>query len=201
MRSQYTNSLNNYHEYKATGKVANQLDMDRVEKIEKENAELKTTLKKILDRLDTIESRFAKEAAPAAVEAEDSDVDLFGSDEEDDEENERLKAERAAAYNERLKAKQAIKGVVAAKSNIIFDVKPWDDETDLAEMEKLVRSVQMDGLLWGTAKLVPVGYGIKKIQITCVVEDEKVSTQDLEDTITGFEDFVQSIDVVAFNKI
>ena len=42
-------------------------------------------------RLDTIESRFAKEAAPAAVEAEDSDVDLFGSDEEDDEENERLK--------------------------------------------------------------------------------------------------------------
>jgi translation elongation factor EF-1beta len=62
-----------------------------------------------------------------------------------------------------LKAKQAIKGVVAAKSNMIFDVKPWDDETDLAEMEKLVRSVQMDGLLWGTAKLVPVGYGIKKV--------------------------------------
>ena len=26
------------------------------------------------------------------------------------------------------------------------------------------------------AKLVPVGYGIKKLQIGCVVEDDKVST-------------------------
>lgn len=25
-----------------------------------------------------------------------------------------------------------------------------------------------------TAKLVPVGYGIKKLQISCVVEDDKV---------------------------
>ena len=36
-----------------------------------------------------------------------------------------------------------------AKSNIILDVKPWDDETDMKEMERLVRTVEMDGLLWG----------------------------------------------------
>ena len=46
----------------------------------------------------------------------------------------------------------------------------------MGEMERKVRSVQMDGLLWGSAKLVPVGYGIKKLQITCVVEDDKVRT-------------------------
>lgn len=62
-----------------------------------------------------------------------------------------------------------------AKSSISLDVKPWDDETDLAEMEKLVRSIEMDGLLWGTSKLVPVGYGIKKLHIICVVEDDKVN--------------------------
>ena len=39
-----------------------------------------------------------------------------------------------------------------AKSNIILDVKPWDDETDMAEMEKLVRSIEADGLLWGACK-------------------------------------------------
>ena len=44
-------------------------------------------------------------------------------------------------------------------------------------------------------------YGIKKLQITCVVEDDKVSTDDLEDQITGFDDYVQSMDIVAFNKI
>ena len=41
-----------------------------------------------------------------------------------------------------------------AKSNIILDVKPWDDETDMKEMEKLVRSIEADGLLWGACKFV-----------------------------------------------
>ncbi len=41
-----------------------------------------------------------------------------------------------------------------------------------------------------SAKLVPVGYGIKKLQISCVVEDDKVSTDDLEDQITALEDYV-----------
>jgi|688.fasta_scaffold1454763_1 hypothetical protein len=40
-----------------------------------------------------------------------------------------------------------------AKSNIILDVKPWDDETDMAEMERRVREITSDGLLWGTCKL------------------------------------------------
>lgn len=69
-------------------------------------------------------------------------------------------------------------------------MKPWDDETDMAEMEKAVRSIEMDGLLWGTGKLVAIGYGIKKLQISCVVEDDKVGTDDLEDKITAFEDYV-----------
>lgn len=56
----------------------------------------------------------------------------------------------------------------------MLDVKPWDDETDLGEMEKMVRAIEVDGLLWGASKLVPVGYGIKKLQIGCVVEDDKV---------------------------
>merc|ERR1712042_364828 len=76
-----------------------------------------------------------------------------------------------------------------------------DDEAPLEKMEESVRSVEMDGLLWGTSKFVAVGYGIKKLQITCVVEDDKVSTDDLEDKITAFEDYVQSMDIVAFNKI
>lgn len=43
------------------------------------------------------------------------------------------------------------------------------------------------------AKLVPLAYGIKKLQISCVVEDDKVSTDDLEEQITAFEDYVRLI--------
>ena len=77
-----------------------------------------------------------------------------------------------------------------AKSSIILEVKPWDDETDVKEMERLVRGVEADGLRWGASKFVPVAYGIKKLQINCIVEDEKVGTDFLEESITAFEDIV-----------
>ncbi|XP_060934121.1 histone H3.v1-like [Limanda limanda] len=128
-------------------------------------------------------------------EEDDDDIDLFGS--EDDEEAENLKQQRLKEYAE----KKSKKPTLIAKSCILLDVKPWDDETDMGKLEECVRSVQADGLLWGTSKLVAVGYGIKKLQITCVVEDDKVGTDLLEEEITKFEDFIQSVDVAAFNKI
>ena len=56
-----------------------------------------------------------------------------------------------------------------------MDVKPWDDETDMKKLEESVRSIEMDGLQWGTSKILPVAYGFKKLQITCLIEDDKVS--------------------------
>jgi translation elongation factor EF-1beta len=55
-----------------------------------------------------------------------------------------------------------------------LDVKVWDDETDLKELEEKVRSISIDGLVWGSSKLVPVAFNIKKLQIQCVIEDDKV---------------------------
>ncbi|OCT77290.1 eukaryotic translation elongation factor 1 delta (guanine nucleotide exchange protein) L homeolog isoform X2 [Xenopus laevis] len=131
-------------------------------------------------------------------EDDDDDIDLFGSDdEEEDAESARLREERLKQYAE----KKSKKPGVIAKSSILLDVKPWDDETDMAKLEECVRTVQMDGLVWGSSKLVPVGYGIKKLQIQCVVEDDKVGTDILEEEITKFEDYVQSVDIAAFNKI
>ncbi|KAL3831458.1 hypothetical protein ACJMK2_023205 [Sinanodonta woodiana] len=138
-------------------------------------------------------------AVAAASKEEDVELDeddLFG-DNDQEEEVDNVRQERLAAYA----AKKATKPGPIAKSNIILDVKPWDDETDMAKLEECVRSIVADGLLWGTSKLVPVGYGIKKLQISCVVEDDKIGTDFLEEEITKFEDFVQSVDIAAFNKI
>ncbi|XP_026321235.1 elongation factor 1-beta' [Hyposmocoma kahamanoa] len=136
--------------------------------------------------------------APVKKEEDDDDVDLFGSgDEEEDAEKERIREERLKAYADKKSKKPAL----IAKSSIILDVKPWDDETDMKEMEKHVRSIEMDGLLWGASKLVPVGYGINKLQIMCVIEDDKVSVDLLTEKIQEFEDFIQSVDIAAFNKI
>jgi len=60
--------------------------------------------------------------APAAAEDEDDEVDLFGSDdEEEDAEAARVREERLAEY----KKKKEGKTKPAAKSVVTLDVKPW----------------------------------------------------------------------------
>lgn len=44
-----------------------------------------------------------------------------------------------------------------------------------------------------SAKLVPLAYGINKLQISCVVEDEKVSVDWLQEAIQENEDYVSNI--------
>ncbi|XP_064410585.1 eukaryotic translation elongation factor 1 delta b (guanine nucleotide exchange protein) isoform X4 [Latimeria chalumnae] len=195
----------------------------RISNLEQENKslhkvveDLRLAISKLETRLSTLETASASQrillpaaTRPAAPEvcqvekdegvadADDDDLDLFGSDEEEDAEAARVREERLRQYADKKSKKPAL----IAKSSILLDVKPWDDETDMAKLEECVRSVQTDGLLWGASKLVPVGYGIKKLQIQCVVEDDKVGTDMLEEEITKFEDYVQSVDVAAFNKI
>jgi len=185
--------------------------LNRITKLEDEKSVLQKTVgtmeKTILDltkRLAALETGkptapSTKAAAPVVEEEDDDDdVDLFGSDdEEEDAEAARVREERLAAYA----AKKDKKPGPIAKSSVLLDCKPWDDETDMAAMEAEIRKISMDGLTWGAAKLQPVGYGIEKLSILCTVEDEKVSIDELSETITEIEDYVQSVDIAAFNKI
>ncbi|NP_001238069.1 Elongation factor 1-beta 2-like [Glycine max] len=138
------------------------------------------------------------EAAPAKPDAsaaeDDDDLDLFGDETEEDKK----------AAEEREAAKKSTKKKERGKSSVLLDVKPWDDETDMKKLEEAVRSVEMPGLLWGASKLVPVGYGIKKLQIMLTIVDDLVSVDTLvEETLTvePINEYVQSCDIVAFNKI
>ncbi|KAJ5247170.1 Elongation factor 1-beta [Penicillium chermesinum] len=129
---------------------------------------------------------------------DDEEEDLFGSD---DEEEDAAVVEERNKRLEEYKAKKAAKPKPVAKSLVTLEVKPWDDETSLEEMEANVRGIEMDGLVWGASKFVAVGFGIKKLQINLVVEDEKVSTSDLQALIEEDEDHVQSTDIAAMQKL
>lgn len=71
----------------------------------------------------------------------------------------------------------------------------------MKELEANVRSIEKDGLVWGASTLVPVGFGVKKLQINLVVEDDKVSLDELQEQIEEFEDHVQSTDIAAMQKL
>ena len=63
-------------------------------------------------------------------------------------------------------------------------------------LEANVLAIEKEGLVWGASKLVAVGFGITKPQINLVVEDEKISLDELQGQIEGGEDHVQSTDIV-----
>ena len=190
----------------------------RIEKLEAENAHLFNVTNILAKRLAELEKSLdgqapaptTKAAAPAAKKVEESDEDDFKfSDDEEDEKPvaketemqkmKRLAAEKKAQVEADKKAKDKKKPVL--KSNVILDVKPWDDETDMKELETAVRGIQMEGLVWGSSKLVEIGFGIKKLQISTCIVDDLVGLYDLEDNVSALEDYVQSVDIASHNKI
>jgi elongation factor 1-beta len=137
----------------------------------------------------------APAAAPAAAAAEedDDDVDLFGEETEED---------KAANEARKAAAAAAAKAGPVGRSAVILDVKPWGEETDMALLEKNVRSIALDGLEWKAGQLLDVAFGVKKLQIMCHIVDDLVSVdEDIIAAIEAFEDLVQSVDTFAFNKL
>lgn len=59
--------------------------------------------------------------------------------------------------------------VLLRQSIVTLDVKPLDDETDMEALKNSVRSIKMDGLVWGLGELVALGYGINKYRVILVI--------------------------------
>ena len=158
-------------------------------------------------------------AAASKEEAgDDSDDDLFGDDsDEEDVDLDALAKANAAAKAKKKKAEPVL------RSQIIFDIKPCDTEVDLEDMAEKIKEIEaakLDNIAakmkafnddrvtaenvcdWGEGhEVVPIAFGICKLQISCCVIDEILGTDDIIDIIEGeFGEQIQSIDVAAFNK-
>lgn len=138
-----------------------------------------------------------EEKKPAAAAADEDDFDPFAEDAE---------ADAAAAAALKKKGEEAAakkkKAAPIAKSIILWEVKPWGEETNLDELAQMILGIEMEGLVWKTEyKKEPVAFGIFKLIMGAVVEDDKVSTDLVAEKVQEFEDHVQSVDILSFNKL
>lgn len=127
--------------------------------------------------------------------AEDECDNLFDDEPADEKALEELKKKQ--------ETKKEVKKIIQ-KSLVIFDIKVWEPQPDevLEALAQKILDIQQEGLFWKSEfKLNDVAYGVKKITIGCVIEDDKVSTEDLIAEIESWEDDVQSVDIVSFNKL
>jgi len=96
----------------------------------------------------------------------------------------------------KIQARQAA-GKGKAKSNLTLDIKPYDSETDMAELERKVRAIELDGNKWLGSQLVDVAFGVKKLRIMSQLVDVLINPDTIREAVEDLED-VQSTDVVAF---
>ena len=156
------------------------------------------------------------EAAPA--KKADDDFDPF-ADDDDEEDAEAAKAALKKKAEEAKGKKEKAKPI--AKSILVWEVKPYSAETDLDALAKKIISHEIDGLVWKTEyKKEPVAFGVFKLNIGAVIEDAKVSSDDVqemmenlcgdeklvkgEDDDSDFDDrdyLVQSVEILVFNKL
>jgi len=141
----------------------------------------------------------AATSAPAAPKAEE-EFDLFGEGGEEEETEWEKEIERRAAEALAKKAASG-KAPIINKSAVVIDVKPWDDTTDMKELEKCVRSVTREGLEWKAGELKPAAYGLNSYRVSCHIVDDLVSIEDVTEEIESYSDYVQSTDIITFTKL
>lgn len=144
-------------------------------------------------------------AKTEAPKKEEDELDLFGDDTEEDKKNlEEMKKAKEEADKKKKEEADKKKKLVVAKSSVVFDVKAYEETFDFVKLGKEIKEkIQMDGLVWQqTFKILPVAYQIKKLQCGMIIEDDKVSVDDILEKIQElWPDDIQSCDIVEFNKV
>ena len=126
---------------------------------------------------------------------EEDDMDLFG---EETEEDKKAKQEMKKKNKDKKKGKKK----EVDKSHVILEVKGWEADQDLEALaKKIISTIKKDGLSWNTGyKLEEVAFGVKKLIIAFLAEDDKCSVQEITDELESWENDIQSVEVVSFNK-
>jgi len=110
--------------------------------------------------------------------------------------------ESRAAFRARRGVPSNMPGGEPARSSLAqIHVKPLDDETDLSALAARIAGAdgrccggKFSGLAWRENEIVPIGYGLSKLILSCVVEDDRLD--ELCECIgEEEEEWVQSVDV------
>ena len=123
-------------------------------------------------------------------------MDLFGEKIKEDKKSKEEMKRKNKENNKSEKKKEV------DKSHVTLEIKGWDADQDLDSLaKKIISTIKKDGLRWNTGyKLEEVAFGVKKIIIAFTAEDEKCSVQEIVDEIESWENDIQSVEVVSFNK-
>jgi elongation factor 1-beta len=141
------------------------------------------------------------EEKKAAADDDDDEMDVFGDDEEKQDEGKESRKDMLARLKKEAEERTA-KKEAKQRTLVSIEIKPWGMEQDLMVLwKKITQTVVQDGLKWGEGcTLADVAFGIKKIQTTFTMGVNN-SSDDVVDAIQAMEDEVQSVEVTSMNVL
>ena len=88
------------------------------------------------------------------------------------------------------------------KYYVIMNIKGWEKEQDLETLgKKIISTIKKEGLQWNTEyKLEENAFGIKKLIVSFLYEEDKISRKEIIDELKSWTDEIQSVDIVSINK-
>jgi translation elongation factor EF-1beta len=143
-----------------------------------------------------------KKTEKKEAKKDDDDFDVFGDDDEAEEEAPKeSRAEMLARLKKEAEAR-TIKKEAKQRTLVAIEIKPWDVEQDLMALwKKITVEINQEGLKWAqSCSLADVAYGIQKIQTTFVMGVAN-SSDDVVDAILAMEDEVQSCEVLSMSVL
>ena len=128
---------------------------------------------------------------------DDDDFDPFADDAEADKAAEEQKKKKMEEGKSKKHARKD-----QAKSILEFDVKGYELEQDWNAMADGIRNIVIEGnTSMDSHEIVPIAFGMKKLRMKCVIIDDLTCTEDIFEKIQeAYEEDVQSVDTVSFNK-
>ena len=94
---------------------------------------------------------------------------------------------------------------------VVLDIKPYEAAADLEALAARILALEIPGVQWfpeipeyvpletdgDRRRIIPIGYGVSKLRLSCIIEDGMLEAEELGETIedTDADEVVQSVDI------
>lgn len=82
------------------------------------------------------------------------------------------------------------------RNNVLIDINPESDETDLVQLENSIRELKLDDVEWLGAQQIPIAYTLKKLRFVVKYNGKTTDADTIQEEIEKVEG-VKSVDFVA----
>lgn len=90
---------------------------------------------------------------------------------------------------------------VSSLSQVLFSIRPWHHEQEMVELIALVLGIQMEGVLWGATTTENVGYGVRELLVTAVLDENLVSIDNVLAELVALDEFISQVSIRLWNKV